>query len=64
MDKKILITNILPILTYLNLMASAVGGVIEFSRVLKLFIISMFEAIKENEFSGKMECASSFAAVR
>jgi len=61
--KKFLVTNILPILTYLIIMGSAAARVSEFRHILKLFIISLFEDIQENKFSGKMECPNSFAAV-
>lgn len=57
MDKKFFVTNILPILTYLINMVSAVARVIEFRH------ISIFEDIQENKFSGKMECPNSFATV-
>jgi len=63
MDKKILVTNFLPILTFFIIMTSAATRVIEFRHALKLFIISIFEDIQENKFSGKMECPNSFAAV-
>jgi len=45
-------------------MASAAARIIGFYHVLKLFIISIFEDIQENKFSGKMECTNSLAAVR
>jgi hypothetical protein len=61
--KKILVTNILPILTYLIITASAAARIIECRRMLKLFIISIFEDTQENKFSGKMECPTSFAAL-
>jgi hypothetical protein len=61
--KKFIVKNILPILTCLIIMASAAAQVIEFRHVLKLFIISTFEDIQENSFSGKMECPNSLAAV-
>jgi len=61
--KKFLVTNILPILTYLIIMASDAARVIEYRPVLKLFIISIFQDIQENKFSGKMECPNSLATV-
>jgi len=61
--KKFLVTNILPILTYFIIMTSAAARVIEFRNARKLLIISIFEDIQENKFSGKMDCPNSFATV-
>jgi hypothetical protein len=62
-QKKFFVKNILPILTYLIIMANAAARVIEFRHVLKLLLISIFEDIQENKFSGKMEFPNSLAAV-